>query len=355
MAIFTLKSIVANAKRNQLPAYVCYLDATAAFDKVSHEILIRRLVDSKVPSDIVKLLVFWFDNQYFRIRWNFTDSAPFPVRRGVRQGGVLSAYFFAYYMDTLSHRLKAAGMGCMINGNLINHICYADDICLLASSIAALRLLLEICRSFAASHDLEFNPDKTMLQCFLPPHMNHLSAEVAVPFGKSLLYHTQEVKYLGCIIEAKHLHRNHTVISNDKEFEKRCADMYKRAYMIKSWFKKCSAYVKSFLFKTYLSSIYCSSLWDLNKGQLKRFKVVYNSAVRIVFGYGKFHSVTHVIIDNDLKNYLELLQASVESLQCRLACSDNQILQSIYHSSSNYAILSSLSANLCFVQNNQDE
>ena len=281
MAIFTLKSVITNAKNSRLPTYVCYLDASAAFDKVSHDILIRKLVEAGVPADITNLLIFWFDHQHFRVRWNTALSTPFSVRRGVRQGGVLSSYCFAFYLDALSHNLTATAMGCLVSGQLINHITYADDICLLASSIHALNALLRICKSFADSHDLEFNPDKTMLQCFLPPKMSHLLQEVTVRFCHVLLRHTRVVKYLGCLIEAKFI-RSDIVVSNDQEFEKRCGDIYKRAYMIKSWFKKCSVAIKTLLFKTYLSNVYCSSLWDLTVVQLNKFKAVYNDAIRII-------------------------------------------------------------------------
>ena len=42
-------------------------------------------------------------------------------------------------------------------------VCYADDITLLAPSPSALRLMLNICSSFATSHNLIFNADKLNL------------------------------------------------------------------------------------------------------------------------------------------------------------------------------------------------
>ena len=42
-------------------------------------------------------------------------------------------------------------------------MCYADDIALLAPSLLALRIMLEICTSFADDHSLVFNAGKTQL------------------------------------------------------------------------------------------------------------------------------------------------------------------------------------------------
>ena len=51
---------------------------------------------------------------------------------------------------------------------------YADDIVLLAPSASALRRMLSICDSFATSHGLLFNADKTQLICFRARNSNTL-------------------------------------------------------------------------------------------------------------------------------------------------------------------------------------
>ena len=44
--------------------------------------------------------------------------------------------------------------------------CFADDIVLLAPCASALRKMLSLCTSYAASHGLIFNTEKTQLICF---------------------------------------------------------------------------------------------------------------------------------------------------------------------------------------------
>jgi hypothetical protein len=46
---------------------------------------------------------------------------------------------------------------------------YADGIVLLAPCASALRTMLDICSSYAVSHGLEFNANKTQLICFHTP------------------------------------------------------------------------------------------------------------------------------------------------------------------------------------------
>ena len=50
-----------------------------------------------------------------------------------RQGGILSHRLFAVYVDDLSKQLIDAKSGCFIEHQCINHVMYADDICLFIS------------------------------------------------------------------------------------------------------------------------------------------------------------------------------------------------------------------------------
>ena len=60
--------------------------------------------------------------------------------------------------------LERQGIGCYCNKHFFGAVCYADDVTLLAPSpSAALHLMLNTCSSFATSHNLIFNADKTQL------------------------------------------------------------------------------------------------------------------------------------------------------------------------------------------------
>ena len=65
------------------------------------------------------------------IRWGNTTTSSLFVTNGVKQGGILSPILFNVYMDHLSVKLYACTIGGNIGGVLVNHLCYADDICLI--------------------------------------------------------------------------------------------------------------------------------------------------------------------------------------------------------------------------------
>ena len=73
----------------------------------------------------------------------------FYVSNGVRQGGILSPKLYSVYVDDLSDYLVKSQIGCPIdNVCTVNHVMYADDICLMAPSPAALQKLIIFVRFY---------------------------------------------------------------------------------------------------------------------------------------------------------------------------------------------------------------
>ena len=77
---------------------------------------------------------------------------------GVRQGGILSPRLFALYVNQLTDGLLSCNAGCYINDVCINHVMYADDICLLAPSASAMQSLFDVCYDYGSDNDILFNP-----------------------------------------------------------------------------------------------------------------------------------------------------------------------------------------------------
>ena len=121
-----------------------FLDASKAFDRVNHSLLFDKLLKQGVPGYIVRLLVFWYTNQKMCVRWGNVYSDYFGVSNGVRQGSILSPLLFNLYMDDLSDRLNKLKIGCCINGIVVNHIMYADDLVLIAPSVAGMNKILKL-------------------------------------------------------------------------------------------------------------------------------------------------------------------------------------------------------------------
>ena len=109
-----------------------FLDASKAFNRVNHSMLFKILIERNMPTCFVS-------KQNMNVKWGNCLSSPFSVSSGVRQGGVLSPYLFALYIDNLSVKLNCVKAGCFLGNSRLNHIIYADDLCCFSPSLDGLQ------------------------------------------------------------------------------------------------------------------------------------------------------------------------------------------------------------------------
>ena len=63
--------------------------------------------------------------------------------------------------------LNAYRVGCCVGNAIIKHLMYADDLVILAPSVAGLSKLLRICELFGESNDIVFNQKKSASLYFI--------------------------------------------------------------------------------------------------------------------------------------------------------------------------------------------
>ena len=104
------------------------LDATKGFDRVEYCRLFRKLMERKIPSVVIRLMLNMYVNHVTRVAWNGIFSQRFGVKNGVKQGGILSPVLFCIYFDGLLLELAKAGVGCFIGNFFVGALAYADDL-----------------------------------------------------------------------------------------------------------------------------------------------------------------------------------------------------------------------------------
>ena len=117
------------------------LDASKAFDRVNFWLLVDKLITRSVPLFIVRILDVSYTHQKMCIQLGNAYSSSFIVSNG----GILSPILFNVYMDDLSVSLNRSNIGERIENIFLNHLCYADDLCLVSLSSAGMQKLLSIC------------------------------------------------------------------------------------------------------------------------------------------------------------------------------------------------------------------
>ena len=325
MCIFTLKQIIEFYVSKGSPVYVCYLDASKAFDRISHWSLFAKLIDRQVNPLFVRLLFFWYSQQTMCIRWSSCLSPFFTVSNGVRQGGIISPIFFNIYMDDLSVVLNSLPFGCNMNGVMMNHLMYADDACVLAPSPTALQKLLDACCEFAIDNAIVYNEKKSKCMCFKPSSMSDLYIPTVSLNGNPLVF-VREHKYLGVFLTSD--------FCDDSDIFRQVKALYARGNLLVRRFKKCSEEVKTFLFKTYCSNNYCSHLWfNYRRESFKKCIVAYNDVYRSLFGIKRGESISQRYVFSNVDSLGTIIRKTVFAFTMRLQNSDNVIISTIVNGS----------------------
>ena len=103
-------------------------------------------------------------------------------------------------MDDLSVNLNKLQIGCLYAGTIINHLMYADDLCIFSPSVAGLRKLTDFCAKYGELFNITYNAKKSFCMVIdnKPQDMNifHCIHLITIHY----LIHTTKCKYLGHII-----------------------------------------------------------------------------------------------------------------------------------------------------------
>ena len=197
-AIYTVKNIVNYFVSHGSTVNLCAVDISKAFDYMNHFGLFIKLMDRHLPLNLLRLLEDWFSKCFTCIKWNSVFSEFFQLTCGVRQGGVLSPYLFAVYINDIVSLVENKRIGCCYRSACVSIIMYADDILLLAPSLVALQELLHVCENSLRELDLSINITKSVCTRIGPRCYIECSDITSID-GKILQW-VDTVRYLGVYI-----------------------------------------------------------------------------------------------------------------------------------------------------------
>jgi len=325
LCIFALKEIIQYYRQRGSPVFACFLDASKAFDRVNHWTLFKKLMDRGVPMYLVRFLVVWYSTLSFCVRWGHTLSDTFTAMNGLPQGSILSPILFNVYVSDLSTELLRSGVGCYVGDTLVNHLMYADDICLVCPSVKALQRLISICELSGADIDMLFNESKTLCMYF-PCRRFRMSMPLPplMLYGTALKY-ASSTTYLGYIITPD--------LSDDAAIRAHVRGFYSRANSLLRRFRYCSAAVKSELFSAYCSPMYCAQIWsNYSVSAISKLRVAYHSAMKLLFSVGRHTSTSWLFVNNRTDMFDARRRKVTYSFVTRLLSSDNDIIRVLVHS-----------------------
>ena len=226
-------------------------------------------------------------------------------------------------MNQLTNRLIACKAGCYFNDMCINHVLYADDICLLAPSASAMQSLLDVCYEYGTDNDILFNHIKSVCTVFKPKAYKRFTPTVFI--GDDALKFTREAKYLGFTFNDSKC--------DDSDMLRQMRLLYAKSNTLLRTFSHCSSDVKVTLFQSYCTALYCPFLWnDYKKSTFSKIRVAFNNAYRKIFGLPKRNSASTMYATHNICNFETMLRKNIYGFMQRLDHSTNTIIRNLYQS-----------------------
>ena len=142
--IANIRWTIKKTREFQKNIYFCFIDYAKAFDCVDHQKLWKTLKKNGIPDHLTCLLRNLYAGQEVTVRTVHGTTDWFQIRKGVRQGCILSPSLFNLYAEYIKRNtgLDEAQAGIKIAGRNINNLRYADDTTLMAESKEELKSLL---------------------------------------------------------------------------------------------------------------------------------------------------------------------------------------------------------------------
>ena len=107
--IFNLRTVYEQATDLGKDVYICFIDYTKAFDRVKHSKIIECLSEIGIDDKDLQIItkIHWEQTAVVRTEDGITEE--FQVKKGVRQGCVLSPSLFNLYTEKNIHRNRRYG------------------------------------------------------------------------------------------------------------------------------------------------------------------------------------------------------------------------------------------------------
>ena len=189
MVIFSSYKIIFNytlvtiekAREFQKNIYFCLTDYAKAFDCVDHNKLWKILKEMGIPEHLTCLLRTLYAGQEATVRTGHRTTDGFQIRKGVRQGCILSPCLFNLYAEHIMQNagLDEAQAGIKTARRNINNFSYADDATLMVESKEELRSLLMKVKEESEKVSLKLNIQKTKIMSSGPITSWEIEGETA--------------------------------------------------------------------------------------------------------------------------------------------------------------------------------
>jgi len=163
---------------------------------VWHEGLFYKLAKLGISGKTLRLLINSYNNLSCMVKLQGMTSDHILVQRSVRQGGVLSTFYYLAFINDLLYDLKHSGYGARISSIKCGNPAFADDISLATIMPSSLQSLVNIVYQYSKQWKFEISIEKS---CVINFTSKRNSFPVDIRYGDAKLKVQVETTHLGIL------------------------------------------------------------------------------------------------------------------------------------------------------------
>ena len=289
-ALIKITNDLLTAADNGLISILILLDLSAAFDTVSHSILLTRLAELiGLSGSALSWFQSYLANRQQYVTLDDATSTTAPVNHGVPQGSVLGPLLFTIYMLPLGQIIRHHGL---------SFHCYADDTQLYISTKpstqfppAPLINCLQDLKIWMTSNLLKLNSNKTELLVVAPKSLLRKVGDLLLEVDGCPITPSPVVRNLGVILDP--------TLSFQPHINNTTKSAFFHLRNIARLRPSLSDSVTETLIHCFISTRldYCNSiLTGLPSKTLDRLQYVQNSAARVLTGTKPWQHITPILM-----------------------------------------------------------
>ena len=207
----------------------------------------------------------------------------------------------------------------------MNHLFYADDICVFCPSSFGLQTLLDTCFLYSTELDIIFSEDKCKIMVFKSDLFKNCSTP-RFTLSNFVLKECDSFTYLGHIISND--------CNDDLDIHRQCKSLYARGNSLTRAFPQTSDYVKSVLFKSYCTLLYTCQLWScFLQSSMKKLEVAYHGALKMMLNVPRSTRNSPLFVHFGIETCQEVIRKYVYSFWQRLLACNNELISCFVQSS----------------------
>uniref|UniRef100_A0A914VNL8 Reverse transcriptase domain-containing protein n=1 Tax=Plectus sambesii TaxID=2011161 RepID=A0A914VNL8_9BILA len=312
--IHVINQLLERCREYKTPLVLTFVDYEKAFDSIEINAVLQAIHCQGIEDDYVALIQELNSSCSTDITL-FHRPLHIPVARGVKQGDTISPKVFNAGLEEIFRKLNWSS-GININGELLNHLRFADDIVIVGETIEEVEEMLRELDRESARVGLRMNRSKTKWM------KNHQVGEGNIKIGSEEIEEASSYVYLGQEITMEH------AISRELS-RRRKAAWTSYSTISEAATTTNNPRLQAHLFNTTIlpALLYGSEIWSLTKADEQKLAVTERAMERRMLKVTRRDKITNERLDTTVQTLT--LQSTV--INGVLVYKDSPLVKAVKH------------------------